>query len=233
MSDLANLWALQTLDSEIDAAESRVAKARAQRIVTPEVKVARLAAARATEAVAAAEKAQRDLDWNVADRTAKIQELDKKLYSGTIKSPKDLSGLQIEIQHMRGALEKTEQSLLEAMVAAEDLRAANEARKSELATTERQWKADIRGLDAAIAEATAAIATARPKRDAAAATIPAALLARYEDLRKRHHGVAVAHLDRGTCLGCRTDVPTAHVQSARTGHIVACSACGRILHAGG
>ena len=49
---------------------------------------------------------------------------------------------------------------------------------------------------------------------------------------KTRKGQAVARVEQGTCQGCRISLPMNELQQARTGKLVQCSSCGRILYLG-
>jgi hypothetical protein len=50
----------------------------------------------------------------------------------------------------------------------------------------------------------------------------------YYELKKQR-GQAVAKVEQGLCRGCRISLPTAELQRARSGNLVQCSSCGRLL----
>src|SRR5207253_7437026 len=96
--------------------------------------------------------------------------------------------------------------------------------------------AEVERLAAAVAEQEGAIdaeiASIQAERDAAAADIPADLLAQYEKLRAKLDGVAVARLQGDLCLGCHVSLPAMEVDVMRhapEGTVVTHEECGRIL----
>lgn len=232
MSELDTLAHLQDLDSQIDERRHRVDAIRASLGTSEELKSARAAFDQAKTSLQSLEKRQRDLEWDVSDRSAKIAELEKKLYSGTIRNPKELSGLQTEIEHMKAALSAVEDRALEAMTRVDDVRASAAARERELGELQARWSAEQQALKQEGQALTAALAGLRTQRESTAAGVGKPILARYEELRRNRRGLAVARVDRNICLGCRTSVPTAQVQSTRQGQLVFCSSCGRILYGG-
>lgn len=96
-------------------------------------------------------------------------------------------------------------------------------------------------LESDLADARAALDTAeasiddelgdlRAARDVAAAAIDASTLTRYELLRARLGGVAVARLDGTRCSGCHLDLSTGEVNEVRAAEGLAeCPQCGRLL----
>jgi predicted nucleic acid-binding Zn-ribbon protein len=169
------------------------------------------------------------VEWELNDRSTKIADLDRKLYSGTITNSKELSGLQTEIEHMRQALAGVEDRALQTMAELDEARASASADADVVADLEARWRAEERALKTEGQSLVASVEGLRAKRPTLVQPIPAALLARYDDLRRRLHGLAVARVDRNVCLGCRTTLPTSQVQIARQGQIAHCSSCGRFL----
>jgi predicted nucleic acid-binding Zn-ribbon protein len=57
-------------------------------------------------------------------------------------------------------------------------------------------------------------------------------LDRYEQLRKKAHGVAVTTVNNRSCFACGAILTAAHYQAARSpNQITLCETCGRILFA--
>jgi predicted nucleic acid-binding Zn-ribbon protein len=62
--------------------------------------------------------------------------------------------------------------------------------------------------------------------------VPPNLLARYDELRLRLGGVAVAELHDGRCSGCHlrlSNVALERVKNAPPDELVECEECGRLL----
>jgi predicted nucleic acid-binding Zn-ribbon protein len=229
MAEIDALVRLQQVDSQIDEKQHRIDALRAALRGNPELNAAQAAHDEAKSRLAAIEKRGRDLDADVEDRSAKIAELEKKLYGGTIKNPKELAGLQTEIEHMKEALASAEEKALATMSEVETARASAAAREQALADAQARWKSEERAYKTEGQGLVAALQELKTRRPQLAAVVSSASLTRYEDVRKRQHGLAVARVDRNICLGCRTTVPTAHVQMARQGQLAHCPSCGRFL----
>jgi predicted nucleic acid-binding Zn-ribbon protein len=232
MAELDTLAHLQDLDTQIDERQHRLEAIKASLGVSAQLKQARGELEQAVASLQRLEKRQRDLEWDMSDRSSKIAALETKLYSGTVRSPKDLSALQAEIEHMKVALSGVEDQALETMGQVDQARASTVERERELGQLQTRWSADQQALRQEGKALTETLAGLRAQRESTAAGVGKPLLARYEELRRSRRGLAVSRLDRGVCLGCRTSLPTAQVQSARQGQVVYCSSCGRILYAG-
>ena len=229
MAEIDALVRLQQVDSQVDERQHRIEAIRAALRGNPELNDAQAAHDQAKSRLAAVEKRGRDLEWDASDRSTRIAELEGKLYGGTIKNPKELAGLQTEIEHLKETLAGVEEKALAVMSEVEEARAAAVARERALADAQARWKADERALKTEGQGLVAILQELKTRRPQLASAVSATTLARYEDLRKRQHGVAVARVDRNICLGCRTTVPTAHVQMARQGQLAHCPSCGRFL----
>jgi uncharacterized protein len=115
--------------------------------------------------------------------------------------------------------------------------------QSELAETIARLTAAEPALASAASASHAALAAAETAIDAelagivsgraeVVARIGAAHLERYERLRARHGGVAVARLDGSRCTGCHLDLSTtelAEVRAVGAGQLADCPQCGRML----
>lgn len=230
MAELDTLVSLQAVDADLEARRNRLAEVKAALADTADVREARRSFETARQKLHELEARQRQLEWDVDDRGGKIKELETRLYSGKIGNPKELASLQTEIAHMRTDLGAVEERALEAIVAADEQRAEAARLESVLAVTEKRSADEKVHLREEQVTLEKAIAELQPKRDGIAAEVSRPVMAKYDELRRTRAGQAVARIERNTCMGCRTTLPTARVQSARQGEVAYCSACGRILH---
>jgi len=178
-----------------------------------------------------ARRQQRHED-ELASLETKIAEVDKRLYSGTVTSPKELQALQADIDSLKKHGSEIEDQVLEAMQDREPLDTEVTRLEAERTTHEK----DGEQLRQAIAEATAAIdaelATELEARTTAAVSIPADLLSQYDRLRSKLQGIGAARLVNGRCSGCHLTLPATELDRLRhqpEDTVVLCDQCGRIL----
>jgi predicted nucleic acid-binding Zn-ribbon protein len=163
---------------------------------------------------------------------AKAAEVERKMYSGEIASPRELQAMQADVEqlrrHRRG-LEERELAVMERREALD----AEVARLSEEAAT---VDAEAQKLRDAVAEEDATIdaelGTETAARDELAAKLSAELLEEYERCRSRARGVGAARLVGGTCQGCHLSIPATEAERIRKGPpgtIAHCDNCGCIL----
>lgn len=174
------------------------------------------------------ERSEADVE-QVRERSRRDQEL---LDSGSIGDPKQLQSLQHELQSLARRQSELEDIELEVMERVEGARAAVahlaaerdrlEAERATLAETVARLLAELDTEQAGVEVDRADVAT----------RIPADLLALYEKIRADHGGVGAAHLHRGSCQGCRLELPPNEIERLRAAapdEVVRCEECRRIL----
>jgi predicted nucleic acid-binding Zn-ribbon protein len=75
----------------------------------------------------------------------------------------------------------------------------------------------------------AEIAATQAKREALANSLDEEHLERYEEMAAQHHGVAVAHPEKGNCSACGMAIPAFSLKEAKTKEWPECESCGRLL----
>lgn len=178
------------------------------------------------------QRSQKRLEDEVATLEAKGEAENKRLYSGTITSPRELQALQEEIDGLIRRQRDLEDDLLDLMERVEPLLEdadGIESRRDEAAADATRIAERLAADEAAI---DAELAAAQAARDEVAATLPPDLLASYEKLRERLGGVAVARLEGTQCTGCHLSLPATELDAVRRAGpdtVVHHEECGRIL----
>lgn len=177
------------------------------------------------------EKEQRDLEWQVDDLENNIKLLNSKLYSGTVKNPKELVSLEKEAEILRNRLKKVEEELLEVMAEIEKMRCKMKASQEHLKKLETEWQAEYKVLVQKQTEIEGRLAELVQKRDNIASQIDPLSMQTYRNLRL-HKGQAVVKVEQGKCQGCHIILPVSEWHKVRAGNLAHCSSCGRILFLG-
>ncbi len=231
VSKVRQLYELQEVDLEIEAKRQALSGVESQLGESEAVVLARAALDREQQHLAELDKAQRLAEWEVDDLRSKAAELEKKLYGGSVKSPKELMSLQEQIEHLNRKRRQGEDHLLDIMAEAEAVQTEVDSRSRELASSEEEWRQEQQALSQKQAELQAALATLDRRREELSSRIDAASLELYHSLRARRQGTAVAKVEQGMCQGCRIALPMTEMQRVRIGQeLVQCSSCGRILY---
>ena len=235
MSALEQLLEVQALDTTVD-------QLRHRRAHMPER--TELATLQATlqelESRASAVQAERDeiarnekrLEDEIAMVREKSAETDKKLYSGTVNVPRELTALQEEIDSLARRQTQLEDQELELMEQAEPL----DAQLTTFAAQREALDRQAADLLARIAEAEVVIDTelaeVSGRRAGAVDGIPTELLEEYERLRGALGGIGVARLNGNRCEGCHLTLSAVDVDRIRHDPDVGlahCTECNRIL----
>ncbi|WP_432544624.1 zinc ribbon domain-containing protein [Kineococcus sp. SYSU DK002] len=168
---------------------------------------------------------------DVAQVRDRAQRNAKRLEAG-VGSPKDLQGLQHELESLarrQGVLEDEELVVMERL---EQVQFA----AAELATTDTELAEQIDDVtarrDAALAEIAAEETAVLARRQAIVMGIDDALVALYEKVRAPRGGVGAALLRSRRCGGCQLELNASdlsEIRKAAPDDVVHCEECGRIL----
>lgn len=175
---------------------------------------------------------EKRLDDEASTLREKAAEVEAKMYSGSVSSPRELQAMQADIEQLRRLQRNLENRELELMEARELL----DATLVELDTQRTALWDEVERARSALEAAEAAIdqemADERKAREAIAGELEPALVGDYERRRARARGVGVARLVGMTCQGCHLSIPSTEVDSIRRapeGSISYCDNCGCIL----
>lgn len=177
-------------------------------------------------------RTQRRLEDEVASIEAKAADHDRKLYAGTVTSPRELQAMQAEIEGLRRRASTLEDEILEVMEAVEPIDAERGRLEDRLEEHQRASQRLREAIDEAEGAIDEELADTSARRAAAAEEIDADLLARYERLRSQLDGIAIARLDGGRCAGCHLSLPATELDAIRRApaeEILVHEECGRIL----
>lgn len=228
--ELESLLVLQDRDVAVTQCDAQLAAlAPEARVLDERIAVAERALAQARAAIQAAQGRRGDLEGKIASYKTMQEQRRQKLE--WVRGAKEASTLMAELDLARSVLAKEEAEFMRSgdavgeaeRKAAEAERALEEVREAQAA--EREGLAGRR--DAIVGERERAVRS----REAAAAGVSAAMLARYERIRRGKAPLALFALHGGSCGNCFTAVPTqrrALIQRGAT--IEACEACGVLLY---
>src|SRR3990172_2090476 len=120
MTPAAELYALQELDLALDRASARLAEIEPALGESEELLEARRLADEKRQVVAQFRSRQADMETDVDDARAKASGVEKKLYGGTVRNPKELEDLQADVTSLQGQIRKREDALLAVLVELEE-----------------------------------------------------------------------------------------------------------------
>ena len=170
-------------------------------------------------------------DTSLAER---IQATEAKLMSGTVRNPKELETLQQSLDALRRQRESVAEQGVIAITKSEELAVQFASAQEALATVESGWNGNQSGLREEELKLKQNGVLLKRKREHLVAGMNETLHERYEKMRKRKAGVAIAVAKNGTCSACHVALPTGVVNGLRSATtLVLCPSCGRYLMANG
>jgi predicted nucleic acid-binding Zn-ribbon protein len=148
-----------------------------------------------------------------------------------VKTNQEYHAIQHEIAHAQTAIKNHEDRMLERMLETDELTAAVKKAESELAAEQKAVEADRRAMQAQHTELQAALERMAAERAAIVAALDPQVLAVFELVSKKRHGIAVAEAKDGICTICHVRLrPQVFNTVRRNEQIVQCDSCQRILY---
>ncbi len=227
---LSSLIALQALDSAADAARKRISEIpAAERALDAAVATAQAAVAEARVKVHDNTTARRALEKDVATIDARMARFED--HKAAVKTNQEFQALTHEIAVAQTSKSELEDQIIALLDEADASNATLKAAEAVLAERRRTADADHKALHADRATQDAELTRLSAARTLAAAAVPAAILAKYEQLLKGRKGVAVAAMVNGLCTACHVRLrPNVEQQVRKSDAIVACDSCQRLLY---
>jgi predicted nucleic acid-binding Zn-ribbon protein len=228
LPEVENLIELRQADQEIQRLREEIA-ALPKRVAAIEQKLAGTKASLevAKAAIKTDEAARRKYETAIQDLQSKISKYrDQSL---EVKTNEQYKALLHEIQFAERDIRANEDKILELMVNSEarekDVKAAELELKEETAEIEKE-KAVARERTV---EDEKQLTEWNAKRHKARAAVPSDLLQHYDRVTK-HRGSGIAEARDQKCMGCQVMLRPQTFNEVRTGQIVKCDSCQRILY---
>ncbi|PID86072.1 MAG: hypothetical protein CSA11_11775 [Chloroflexi bacterium] len=229
MAQIRALYRLQQIDSQMKETKSRLLEVLALQKESAELLAARSRVETAVSELEEYRTQHKKFTAELEALNAKARRSEQRLYSGSIKNPKELEDLQSEVESLTRRRAALEDDILEAMVCVEDAEGEKSAAEAVLFKLEAEREAAQESLAQEQNELALTLHHLTQDRKKQAASMDARSLDDYENLRNRKNGVAVVKLQVNQCQACFTTVSAHKVKKVETGELVYCGGCGRIL----
>ncbi len=171
---------------------------------------------------------QQSVEWEVDDLVDKLTTEEENLYSGKIRNPKELANLQHDVDGLKDKRSQLEDRILEIMEQVELATASIATISSELKRLEAEWHNQQQQLSTEIEQLKSTLSDLKQERQLLSDEIDSQTVELYHNLKKGK-ATAVAKVEQGICSGCRISLPITDLQRVRSGSLVQCSSCRRIL----
>jgi predicted nucleic acid-binding Zn-ribbon protein len=231
VTDSTKLYELQKLDTLWEKVRRRLTQLRTLLVESDELKAARQELATFEQEQQRWQAQQRTAELEAQSLAERITATEQQLMSGQVRNPKELAALQANVEALRRQRDAVEGQGVEALLKVEEGSNQVEQQRKRVQTIERKWTASQTELLNEEAKLKKAFMQCKKQRETLAAALGPVLLKRYEDLRQRKAGIAVAAIEREMCSACHVKVPTGVISAARSqgNDFVYCTSCARIL----
>ncbi len=228
MSVVRQLYQLQEIDLKLESNEQAQNRIASQLGESQEIARVKTRLAAEQQRLEDLSHQQHSAEWEIDDLTTKLTATEQKLYGGKITNPKELANFQREVSELRARRAQLEDKTLEIMDQVELTSASVTTLTAELKRLETEWHSQQQQLSTDLKQLKTTHTNLEHNREKLSAEIDPQAIEVYHGLRKQR-GTAVAKVEQGMCRGCQIALPTTELQQARSGSLVRCSSCGRIL----
>lgn len=230
MSQVTLLQDLQAIDSEVEAGKVRLAKVLADLKADGTVVEARQSAETAQTHWRKWQTRQKDKQLELDGANAKRKQSHDRLYSGKVKSAKELLDLQNEVDALARRIAALEDEMIEILVMVEEAEEARDSAETTLSQLETEWSTQTETLNSEKQQLALKLNQLLTQRQQHITRIDKRNLTLYERIRKAKRGVAVVPLQQyNHCSGCRLSLSSEKVKAIHEGRIITCTHCTRII----
>ena len=176
------------------------------------------------------ERERRQLETLLGMERDKVKKWEGRL--GEIRTPREYAALSREIDIARKTNDSQSEQLRALTAQAAEIQKALEERAEWLAEQEEATQGELKELDERQAEVQRRLQQLEARRGEAAHAVEPSLLGKYENIKRRRAGVALAPVVGMTCKGCHRNVPPQlAITLQRADSIETCPNCHRIIYA--
>lgn len=233
MDEVAQMYELQRVDLTWLKVAKRLKQIQQLLGENEQLKTARAAAAGTEARLHSYRATQQNAELESLSLGQRIQATETKLMSGEVRNPKELDTLQQSLEALRRQRAMVEEHAMEAMLQGDQTADKLATQQGTLKTIENAWRAGQSHLIEEETKLKHNFVLLKRKRESLAQSMGAPILDRYETMRKRKAGVAVAQIQNGVCAACHVRIPTGIVNGlGGSSALVLCPSCGRYLYGG-
>jgi uncharacterized protein len=175
------------------------------------------------------ERERRQIESLLGMERDKVKKWEGRL--GEIKTPREYAALSREIDIAKKANETQSEQQRTLAAAAQEIAKAVEAAADAFSERELAANDELAALEKKAADFAARLAELELRRADAAKRVEPVLLAKYENIKRRRAGIAVAPVVGSTCRGCNRNIPPQlSIVLQRADSVETCPNCHRIIY---
>jgi predicted nucleic acid-binding Zn-ribbon protein len=175
------------------------------------------------------ERERRQLESLLQMERDKVKKWEGRL--AEIRTPREYAALSREIDIAKKSNDTQSEQVKQLAAEAADVRKALDERGESLAEAELGAQAELKEVDDRRAAAEERLRALDARRVEAAQKVDPGLLSKYENIKRRRAGVALAPVVGMTCSGCNRNIPPQlAITLQRANSIETCPSCHRIIY---
>jgi predicted nucleic acid-binding Zn-ribbon protein len=172
----------------------------------------------------------REIEREIQSTEEKNKSSEDRLYSGSVRNPKELQDLQQEIASLKHRLDTLEDKLLEQMMNVEEAESEVRLCNKTLSDVIEQWNSDHRDLVIERQDLHAELESLNDQRQLALQFVAAESLKLYDNMKKKKANQPIAAFVGTSCSACGIEQTMAIQQEVHQAKsLVTCLNCGRVL----
>jgi predicted nucleic acid-binding Zn-ribbon protein len=175
------------------------------------------------------ERERRQIESLLQMERDKVKKWEGRL--GEIKTPREYAALSREIDIAKKTNETQSEQLRTLAAAAQEIAKTVEAAADAFSERELAATDELAALEKKAADFTTRLKELEVRRADAAKRVEPALLSKYENIKRRRAGIAVAPVVGSTCRGCNRNIPPQlSIVLRRADSVETCPNCHRIIY---
>jgi predicted nucleic acid-binding Zn-ribbon protein len=175
------------------------------------------------------ERERRQLESLLGMERDKVKKWEGRL--GEIRTPREYAALSREIDIAKKTNDAQSETVRELTAQAAEIQKSLEAKEEELSDREAAAQALVEEIAKARATDEEKLRALDEKRAEAVKQVDPSLLAKYENIKRRRAGIAIAPVIGMTCKGCHRNIPPQlAITLQRANSIETCPSCHRIIY---
>src|SRR4030042_6368153 len=175
------------------------------------------------------ESKRKKLEDTVETQNEKIKNDEKKLFSGTIMSAKELENYQEEVKILKQKNSEMEDKTLELMIELEEMSDKVKLAEAEKEKAQSNVNRINNEMNEKIEVLNHIVEGLRKRKDDVISRIPKDHLKKYNEVKTKKGGIAVSVLKNNFCNVCNMEIPTIAAEKIEDiDEIYSCPLCGRI-----
>jgi uncharacterized protein len=148
-----------------------------------------------------------------------------------VKTNKEYQAMLKEIETVENKNSEIEDEIISGLEEIDHMRAEVRAKEKDFETHRSQYEKEKKKIEKEIGQLDRDLHDAEKKTDALRKQIRDELLKRYETIKGRRNGVAVALVWKEVCGGCHMNIPPQmYIELQRSSELLTCPNCNRIVY---